>query len=131
MTKRTKLEEAATKACSQCPWRLSNFGKPHPHKWYSRSNLKRLWTGLRNGVSMSCHPTDPDNEVPEGGRPVPEGTATLECAGAQILQQREWMKFQACARQEGVTGKGFPRYKKAYPGGMTLNGLRAIAERAL
>lgn len=38
---------------------------------------------------MTCHPTDTDNLVPEGGRQVPERTEKKECAGALLLITRE------------------------------------------
>jgi hypothetical protein len=83
--------KAMTVPCAQCPWRRSNQGRPHPHGWYTRKNLRRLWNGLRTGEApgMSCHPTDTDNEVPAGGKTVPEGMAKRECAGALLLVQRE------------------------------------------
>ena len=83
--------ESMTKPCSNCPWRKSNQGKPHPHGWYSVKNLRRLWSGLRTSRApgMTCHPTDPNNDVPEGCRAAPEGSEAKECAGALLLVQRE------------------------------------------
>jgi hypothetical protein len=43
---------------------------------------------------MTCHPTDPNNEVPEGSRAAPEGSEPKECAGALLLVQRELNAFQ-------------------------------------
>lgn len=101
--------------CAACPWRASNQGKPHPHGWYSKKNLRRLWAGLRSGKApgMTCHPTDPDNEVPEGHRPAPEGNDARECAGALILVQRELKLLE----------KDPKGYLKARPGGLTKAGL--------
>lgn len=86
----------ATTACSACPWRKSNQGKPHPHGWYTQSNLDRLWRGLRTGEApgMSCHPTDPRNEVPDGHRAAPDGSIMHECAGSLLLVQRELTEAQ-------------------------------------
>lgn len=83
--------EGMISPCAHCPWRKSNHGKPHPHGWYSRKNLRRLWIGLRTGRApgMTCHPTDTDNLVPEGSLQVPEGTEKKECAGALLLITRE------------------------------------------
>jgi hypothetical protein len=90
-----KLQPACPLPCSSCPWRRENQGKPHPHGWFSKANLRRLWSGLKDGESMSCHQTDPTNEVPEGETPVPDGREPHECTGALILQQREVMKLQS------------------------------------
>ena len=83
--------EAMTSPCAACPWRKSNQGKPHPHGWYTKKNLERLWAGLRSGEApgMTCHPTDLNNEVPEGHRAPPETVEAKECAGALILVIRE------------------------------------------
>lgn len=58
-------QQAAPHACSACPWRLANQGKRHPDGWYAKANLSRLWSRLRRGEAMSCHPSDPNNEVSE------------------------------------------------------------------
>lgn len=73
--------------CAACPWRLTNHGKPHPDDWYTKANRRRLWSGLRQGEMMTCHPTDPTNPPPTG-RPAAgakPGTATRLCAGAWAL----------------------------------------------
>lgn len=109
--------------CSSCPWLIANHGKPHPHGWYTKANRERLWAKLRRGDSMSCHPTDPDNPVPEGHRAAPEDSIVKECTGALVLQQREVMNFQA-AKDRGA-------YRKQHPRGMTLLGLAAVIERVM
>lgn len=85
------MSNCSPKACAHCPWRVSNQGKRHPGHWYTLANLRRLWTGLRSGEApgMTCHPTDPNNPVPEGCPSVPEGTETRECTGALIIVTRE------------------------------------------
>lgn len=107
--------EAMAKPCPDCPWRKSNQGKPHPHGWYSRRNLRRLWAGLRSGKApgMTCHPTDPDNLVPEGHRGAPEGSRPKECAGALLLVQRELRKLE----------KTPERYLKENRDGLTRSGV--------
>lgn len=107
-------------ACAACPWRTKNQGTPHPHGWYTKSNLARLWAKLRHGDSMSCHPTDPNVEVPEGTKPVPEGTETRECMGGLILQQREMMRFQDAPSS----------YPKRAPQ-MTKRGLAVLVNRSI
>jgi hypothetical protein len=97
MTEKKPTVAAAMKSpCSHCPWRLSNRGKKiktkgMPYGWYTKKNLQRLWAGLRTGEApgMTCHPTDPDNEVPEHWKEVPKETQTKECAGALLLIIRE------------------------------------------
>src|SRR5213075_927488 len=91
-TKRTAFAPA-TSPCAQCPWRTANQGTRHPLGWYTKRNLRRLWVGLRGGERMTCHPTDPDNPPAPGTRGAPDGTATRECAGAQILVQRELQRL--------------------------------------
>lgn len=83
--------EAMTSPCSACPWRKSNQGKSHPHGWYSKANLRRLWAGLRTGEApgMTCHPTDKENPIPDGTKPVPDNVERHECAGAILLVIRE------------------------------------------
>ena len=56
---------AAKSPCQACPWRVENHGKRHPDGWYTKANLRRLWSGIRRGEEMSCHPTDPSNPVSE------------------------------------------------------------------
>ena len=83
-------------ACSACPWRKANLGKPHPHGWYQQANLDRLWNGLRTGEApgMTCHPTDANNLVPEGHKAAPEDGTKLECTGSLVLIQRELRVFE-------------------------------------
>lgn len=47
--------------------------------------------GARNDLP---HPTDPNNEVPEGSRAAPDGSEPKECAGALLLVQKELNVFQ-------------------------------------
>lgn len=103
---------SASTPCSACPWRKSNQGKRHPHGWYSQANLRRLWKGLRSGDApgMSCHPTDVNNEVPDGHKPVPEGTKMMECAGALLLVQRELRRAQADPKNYDKRAPGLSRH---------------------
>jgi hypothetical protein len=117
---------AAAEPCRACPWRLSNQGKRHPDGWYTKSNLARLWVGLRRGESMSCHPTDPTNPVSDkavaaGYRPAPDSAEVRECVGAAILQQRE----------VHLLGEALdlPTYRKARPRGLTREGLAQLVAR--
>lgn len=123
-------EKSCRVPCSECPWRGKNHGVRHADGWFTTANRKRLWSKLRRGEAMSCHKTDPSNPVPEGGREVPEGTKAQECAGAAILQQREFMRFQVLTK-----GRNPKESKNAYlaqhPGGMTINGLRVIMEKSM
>lgn len=119
------VHPAAPSPCDACPWRIANHGQRHPDGWYTARNRDRLWAKLRRGDSMSCHPTDPRNPVPEGHRAAPEDAKTRECAGALILQQREWMLFQE-EHAGDVAG-----YRRARPRGLTREGLMAIAARSI
>lgn len=118
---KSEVEPCKNKPCDACPWRTANQGIKHPHGWYTKTNLRRLWAKLRRGESMTCHPTDPRNEVPDGIKPVPQDIQTFECAGAVILKQREFMKLQ----HELVA------YYKAHPKGLTRIGAARMLEQEL
>lgn len=117
------VEEAQLKPCAQCPWRTENHGKRHPGGWYTKANRQRLWARLRRGDSMTCHPTDPTNPVPEGMAPAPEHATTHECAGALILQQRELMYLQSAPDLKS--------YRRSRPSGLTVEGIQELISRAL
>lgn len=120
-----KLEAACPQPCDACPWRTANHGKPHPHGWYRAKNLARLWAKLRRGETMSCHPTDPDNLVPEGAPQVPDDRETHECAGALVLVQRELTKVNSFDKP------AVPQYRKAHGRGLTQHGVLAWIERIM
>lgn len=122
----------APQACAQCPWRASNQGRPHPHGFYSKANLRRLWNGLKQGARMTCHPTD-SRMCEFEGYEHQEGRADYsECAGSLVLIQRELWRFQEIARavdaEQAVgaaprPGEALRRYR-ALPGPrMTREGL--------
>lgn len=124
---------AAPRACSHCPWRISNQGKRSPDGWYTAANLRRLWTRLRNGDAMTCHPTDPENPLTEaqkaaGFREAKKGGKTRECTGYLILQQREAMAFQGCCAMveqgeaDGETN-AIKLYRRLRPKGLSKAGL--------
>lgn len=124
------IKPACPVPCKSCPWRLANQGsKPDPHKFYTKTNLARLWRGLRDGARMSCHPTDPRMAEFAGYESLADRDTTHECAGALTLVQREFMKFQELA-EANPTGKTLQQYKKLHPKGLTRYGLIGIIERA-
>lgn len=67
-------DEIPNRACKGCPWRTENHNRPpfqelpkgFVHEpgdqvyldWYGPDNRRRLWEGLREGETMSCHATD-------------------------------------------------------------------------
>lgn len=117
------VQPALKNPCKDCPWRTSNHGRRHKDGWFTKANRTRLWAKLRRGESMTCHMTDQDNPVPEGYKTVPENATTHECAGALILQQREFDKFQSDC------GGDLPTYRKLWPKGLTRDGLMMIVHR--
>lgn len=130
------------RACSHCPWRLSNQGTPHPHGFYRAANLRRLWTGLRTGQApgMTCHPTDPRMVEWEGYEDTADREVTNECAGATALVLREVMRFQALTfevdaeKDAGARtqhGEALRRYKAAQPRGLTKAALADAVWRYL
>jgi hypothetical protein len=123
------MAPANPKPCAKCPWRLANQGKRHPHGFYSKTNLRRLWAGLRRGERMTCHPTDPAMAEFEGYEETAGRARTHECAGALILQQREVHYFQeACAAAEaaGEERGGLRRYRRERPKGLMRDGLMMV-----
>ena len=119
--------EATGKPCAVCPWRIANQGTPHPDGWYTKANLRRLWSKLRRGDMMTCHATDHLNPVPEGYKSVPEATPTRECSGAIIVQQREFMRMQG----HFDAGGNLASYRRENPLGLTRDGALTIMGDAL
>jgi hypothetical protein len=114
--------------CGTCPWRLGNHGRRHPDGWFTKANRDRLWSQLRRGEMMSCHPTDPANPVSEkaqeaGYRPAPEGATRLECRGAVIIQQRE-LHLLINRYDMSVAD-----YRRDRPRGLTRDGISAMVAR--
>lgn len=133
------VTEPTPQPCRQCPWLISNHGKPHPDGWYSKKNRARLWSGLRRGEAMSCHPTDPSNTVSlraqaAGYQPAPAQAERRECVGALVLQQRELQlageaplfSTYARARTRGMTRVGLARLLERYVLGGRLPGAVAL-----
>lgn len=75
------------RVCETCPWLTKNQGRKHKAGWYTKSNLKRLWNGLRSGAcpGIVCHSTDADRMDYGADKPVPEGTEKRPCAGALLV----------------------------------------------
>jgi hypothetical protein len=103
--------------CASCPWLRANHGKKHGDKWYTTSNLRRLWNGLRTGRApgMVCHSTDPDSADYGNERPPAPGAKKHECVGATALIQRELDMI--------TPYKDFRVYRREHPDGMTKPGL--------
>jgi hypothetical protein len=80
---------------------------------------------------MSCHPTDPENEVPEGQTPVPDHVQPRECTGALVLVQREVMRFQKIADDARTAREALRCYRLNHPRGMTKGGLQYLVSRAI
>lgn len=123
---RRAFEPPNPKPCAHCPWRLSNAGRENQHGFYTKSNLRRLWNGLRKGNRMTCHPTDPHMSGFAGYEVTAGREVTHECAGAAIMVQRELHHFQECAKAAEAESRddGFARYKRLRGGAaMTRDGL--------
>lgn len=117
------VKAATGQVCAACPWRRSNQGKPHPHGWYSKRNLRRLWTGLRTGEApgMTCHPTDSNLLVPDGYREARPDAETVECSGALLLVQRELRIVERMVLAEEIGGTR--EYLRTRRRGLTRAGL--------
>lgn len=122
-----RVQPAAMTVCAACPWRLTNQGKRHPDGWYTKKNLRFLWSRLRRGEGMTCHPTDQTNPLPAGTRPVPDGIETRVCTGSLILQQREFMILQEYL----LDGRGMAAYRAHRPRGLTREGAGELLSDAV
>ena len=94
--------------CVQCPWAVSNHGRRHPHGFFTKKNLRRLWNQIRGGGGVqTCHMTD-------DGHPdhcAPPGATKHECMGSLILIWRELRKAEQAAGPEGeLTPEGIDTY---------------------
>jgi hypothetical protein len=80
------LKDGVARVCATCPFLIANHGKPHPAKWYSRGNIRRLWNGLRTGDApgMICHSSD-HNNAEYGGKGNVKPGVEQDCAGALLL----------------------------------------------
>ena len=107
--------------CEQCPWRVSNHGKPHKHGFYRKDNLRRLWNEVRSGQrAQSCHLTDsshPDHIA--AGAPL--GAKPRECPGSIALVARELAKAEADPEH----------YFRDHPRGLKKSGVAFRASRVL
>ena len=111
--------------CAACPWRVSNHGTRHPHGFYTKRNLQRLWNQIRRGGrAQSCHPTDPGH--PDHGA-KPEAEAK-ECVGSVILVMREMKAIQ----DDGGDGPAIDRYleRSKKTKGLTRDGLNYFSVRS-
>lgn len=124
------VARAATSPCGACPWRTANHGRRHPDGWYTKANVRRLWSGMRRGEMMTCHPTDPRNPVPAGQKPAPANAVTRECAGAHLLIQREMQLIEGLAKV-APEGQGWAIYRRRRPRGLTREGLLGYLERVM
>lgn len=129
----TTVHPASPRPCVHCPWRTANQGKRHPGHWYSKANLRRLWSKLRRGDDMTCHPTDPLMEVPDGVAPAPETARTTVCTGSLVLKQREFMRYQHIMHEHPDWGAAqtHREYRRQHPRGLTLDGLRRVLEQSI
>lgn len=126
--RRSGVAPACTTPCAACPWRTANHGRRHPDGWYTKANRDRLWAGMRRGAKMSCHPTDPENPIPDGAREVPADVVTRECAGILVLIQRE---MNIIDRMAATTDDLARRYRKLRSRGLTLEGIAANIHRIM
>jgi hypothetical protein len=80
---------------------------------------------MRRGERMTCHPTDPRMVEWPGYEGTGNSREVRECAGALILQQRE---FEVCQSDYKAN---VAQYRRERSMGLTKDGLRAILHRAL
>ena len=95
-------DRAAATPCHECPWRVSNQGRPVPAgsvgSFDRRGRIVR-WRDLRTGTTFVCHLSVGDRkEFPNGADPewvamgfeaIPEHARRRECAGSVAAGLRE------------------------------------------
>jgi len=119
--KAVTLNEPKPTPCSECPWRVGNWGKTDTDndEFYTPQRRFQMWdshpdrragTGVRHGTTMVCHQGAPC----EAGGCKDGSTVAYECTGARILVDRELWWFH---------GEGKPA-----PGGLTLNGIARVIQ---
>ena len=79
-------DQKCLRICETCPWLTRNHGRRHAAHWYTKANLRALWTGLRTGRApgMICHASDPESRDYGGKGEIKPGHER-ECAGALTL----------------------------------------------
>src|SRR5262245_124896 len=94
--------------CATCPWRTCNQRKKHPANWYTLTNLKRLWNGIRKDEAhgMTCHSTDPESRNYGATKQVPETATPRECGGLILLVARHFKEMEDLDPTQ---------YRRAYP----------------
>lgn len=120
--------------CPGCPWLIKNHGKPSPEivaelrknnlhiwPWYTVTNARRLWSGIRRGEPMLCHETDPKASR-YGGKDATSGHERM-CVGMMILVAKHVNGIQ--------TFKSFKDYTAANPLGFTRRGFSTWLDRLL
>jgi len=116
-------EKPCLKICAGCPWLKANHGQPHPAKWYSLANLRRLWNGLRTGKApgIICHATDPNSTDYGSTVKIKDSSEPKPCGGALLTVMRHVNEANRLGIQEYIAKWG--RY------GLNLRGLRFWVEQ--
>jgi hypothetical protein len=130
-----EMNQAPVTPCPECPWRVSNRGRPVPEKFaemYSRENRVEHWSSLRAaGGRMGCHLTTPDPQItpmvndPEwiamGYQAVPPHARPRECGGFVAAGLREMRRLAEAGSWEA--------YRKVRPQGLTREAAELWARR--
>lgn len=121
-----ELNRAPATPCRECPWRVSNQGRPVPDKYagtYDREQRLTLWSELRErGYQQACHLSASDRKMfPNGDDPewtaagfqaIPDNARLRECGGAVAAALREMRLLDAEGSLEAYEQerpKGFTR----------------------
>ncbi len=119
---------AATKACSECPWRKSNTDREHYNNQYSTEEFTRLWRSIAiDGDFFGCHLFDAEvHPVPEvsqamGYQKPADIGARRECAGMVAVIRRE-LRIAA-------TYDDHEKYLEARPVGLSLKAFQRLKQR--
>ena len=111
-------DPAPRQVCPECPMRVANMDRPHPHDAFGREELLKKWRALRSGAFLPCHMTSPDrsayawsDEIGACGfvRPA-DNSWPRECAGAAMALLREVPILAAAGSYEA--------YRRERPAGL-------------
>ena len=116
------IESCGSTACGTCPWLRSNHGKKHSAGWYTKTNLRRLWGGMRQGENMICHATDP-NSITYGGDKLVQPGHERPCVGALVLVKHSFNRLEEL--------KSLKDYKTGVGQRMSKGGMVRWAERIM
>ncbi|WP_299517980.1 hypothetical protein [uncultured Serinicoccus sp.] len=127
------MSQNARTPCAECPWRVSNIGRPVPDDYqgtYDRPQRVAVWSSVRHGSRELCHLSVGADVFPHQDDPAwqslgyvstPSGAIKRECGGYVAALERELERLSGFDT--------FEEYQQAYPNGLTREGLQYLIAR--